>query len=82
MVARARMARSRAEEICWPSGGRPEALTKLVERIPSSRARRVISWAKRCSLPPIRSAIATATSLAEWTVMAGIASATLRVSPA
>ncbi len=75
------MARSRAEEICWPSGGRPEALTKLVEVMPNSRARSVIRWANLDSLPAKRSAMATATSLAEWTVIAGMAWATVRVSP-
>ena len=72
---------SRALEICWPSGGRPEALTKEVSVMPSSRARSVISRANAGSLPPSRSAMATATSLAECTVMAGMASATVSVSP-
>ena len=72
---------SRAVVICSPSGGRPEAFTKVVEVMPSSRARAVISWANCPSVPPSRSAMATATSLAEWTVMAGMASATVSVSP-
>ena len=50
--------------------------------MPSSWARRVISWANRASVPPTRSAKATAASLADFTVSPRIACRTLSESPA
>ena len=50
--------------VTWASSGRPEALRKTVAVMPSWRAFRVISPAKRSSLPAMCSATAMATSLA------------------
>ena len=72
---------SRAEE-SWRLSGRPDALTKWVFCMPSSWARRVIRAAKRLSVPPIRSAMATAMSLADLVAMPSMASVTLTLSPA
>src|ERR1043165_3775688 len=61
--------------------GRPLALAKWVFCMPSSWARRVIRAAKRCSVPPSFSAMATAASFADRVHMAWMASATVMVSP-
>ena len=72
---------SRALE-SWRLSGRPEAFTKWVFCMPSSWARRVIRAAKRLSVPPSFSAMATAMSLADLVAMPSMASSTETVSPA
>ena len=51
---RASIARSRAV-VHWSGSGSPEALVNVVCDMPSARARRVIIWANRSSLPPSNS---------------------------
>ena len=62
--------------VIWPGSGRPEALRKVVERMPIWRALAVIIAAKLSSVPPRYSAIATATSLADLVTTARIAVST------
>ena len=68
--------------VTWPGLGRPEALRKVVRDMPMLRAVRVMRWAKALSLPPMFSATAVATSLADFTTMALMAVSTVIVSPA
>jgi hypothetical protein len=68
--------------VTWPGSGRPEALRKTVDRIPSERAVRVMRSANAASVPAMFSATTAATSLADLTQSAPTASATVRVDPA
>ncbi len=68
--------------VSWRLSGSPEALTNCVLVMPSSWARSVIRAANLGSLPPIRSARATAMSLADFTATARMASSTVMVWPA
>ena len=81
MIRIDRVAISRAV-VTWALSGRPEALRKTVLLIPSSRARCVIMRAKFDSVPPNASPTTTATSLAERTTRALIASSTVILLPA
>ena len=68
-------------EVTWPWAGRPVQLRKVVSPIPSSLARRFICSTKAVSLPARYSAIATAASLPETTVMHFTSSPTVICSP-
>ncbi|CAH0310451.1 hypothetical protein ROS9278_04910 [Roseomonas sp. CECT 9278] len=61
--------------------GRPEALRKVVRVMPMARARMVISWPKRSSLPARCSPTAAATSFALFVTSARIACSTDSVAP-
>ena len=59
---------SRAE-VCWRSSGRPCGLTKRLSRMPRRWAAAFIMSAKPSTEPPTPSAMVTATSLADLTMM-------------
>ena len=67
--------------VIWPESGRPDALRKVVERMPIWRALAVIMAAKLSSLPPRYSAIAAATSFADLVTTARIAVSTSTLPP-
>ena len=59
--------------VCCIESGRPDALRKVVSRIPSCRALAVIMAANRSSVPPRCSPMAVATSLADLVMSASAA---------
>ena len=74
-MRRASRARSRAV-VHWSGSGRPDALVKVVLLMPSARARNVIIWANRSSVPPSSSASAAAASLADLVIRPRMACST------
>ena len=68
--------------VSWPLAVRPEAFLNVVSAMPSARALRVISVAKRASLPATASASTTALSLVERIAAARIRSRTRTFCPA
>ena len=67
--------------VTWSSSGRPEAFWKTVCVMPSWRALAVIICANLVSLPAMWSAMATATSLADFVISTLMASIRAIFSP-
>ncbi len=61
----------------WSGSGQPEALTRVVSRIPRSTARSFIRRAKAASVPESPSATTTVASLPDCTTMPWMSSSTV-----